>query len=1075
MAEERIDSYIDRDGIKGDTDFVLKQLNQLYDSFKKLDGYKFDLGKANNFSTAGDSVKKLKVELDELQRIEQQLIKTYEKRQAQTSEQAKDLVAEKELLRQKNLELKNTVKENLAVENSIDALRAKLNNLTASKNKLSVDTAEYKKAEKDVLDLTNKLKALEGASGDFRRNVGNYSGALVVLEKALQDVKTKLDSYNGSGKISKETLEALTREEALLTQLVSNQANGFASATAELKNNEKALQALKNAGLQSTEFYSQLLNNTSELKDNVGDLKAEIKNLASDTSTLDGLVQGAQTLAGVYGIAQGAAALFGTENEELQKTLVKLAAVQSIVTGLQTVQNALQKEGSLMLLLTSVRTKAAAAAQTLYAFATAGSTAAMRAFRVALIGTGIGAIVVLLASAANAMGLFDSKTDDSVNSLDALNKEVEDAINKINDLNNSLDKTNTLNKIRIDIEGGSDVQKLEQDIITAQTQAANLGDALTKAFDVFLHAQTAAELDPTDDNKKALEEAKKHYDDLKKQDDGYKFSIEQNALQITLARKREGEKQAEEAQKESEKRLQRAKEFAERERKAQFELFRLAQESKIEAQKSTAGNDELGLAQRSAARLQQYEEERTLAIADRDFQLGNSKLIESERLVIKRATAAKLKELEQQTATDIINIRASVNEKDAGKIAEAEAYGAGETEKGAQKQIDSITKVSAYRQGLIEDAALAEQEVLQAQYEKGTISKEQYESGKLAIENKARRASLLEEIAYQEKLLTIVLPPEAAAAAQEKLNELRRKLRADDLKDEEVAAEKTKEIHEKKNEALKQLATELKDTVFSFLTAGLEKEKNKTQEQIDKLEEKKQKDIEVVNQTAANAQDKAAQIAIIEARAAAQREALERRKRQLDMERARYERASNIASIIQSTASAVVGALGAKPWTPANIALAAIVGAIGAAQIARTLATPLPKYARGRKGGPEEFAIVGDGGRKEVIEYATGEKYLTPDTPTITYLPKGATVHPDAAALMSMPRRVTDHTLANAHLLNRGNDRQFQNMTSTLSGDIKQLGKIIKNKTEVHIKTASARDLLFKDGPSFREYLNDHI
>ncbi len=56
------------------------------------------------------------------------------------------------------------------------------------------------------------------------------------------------------------------------------------------------------------------------------------------------------------------------------------------------------------------------------------------------------------------------------------------------------------------------------------------------------------------------------------------------------------------------------------------------------------------------------------------------------------------------------------------------------------------------------------------------------------------------------------------------------------------------------------------------------------------------------------------------------------------------------AAIFQATIAslqAVVNALGSYPFSPANIAIAAAVGAAGAAQIAAIASTPLPQYAEG--------------------------------------------------------------------------------------------------------------------------------
>ncbi len=79
---------------------------------------------------------------------------------------------------------------------------------------------------------------------------------------------------------------------------------------------------------------------------------------------------------------------------------------------------------------------------------------------------------------------------------------------------------------------------------------------------------------------------------------------------------------------------------------------------------------------------------------------------------------------------------------------------------------------------------------------------------------------------------------------------------------------------------------------------------------------------------------------------------------------------------------------------PLSFILAGIIGAIGALQIAQIVSAPLPKYKDGRQGGKAELAIVGEAGR-EIIETKEGERYLTPNTATLTYLPEGASVIPN--------------------------------------------------------------------------------
>ncbi len=1081
MNEEKIDSYVDRSGVAGDTEFLLKELNKGLSALTKLKETKVNLGGAGNTKSATAAIEegvkanaRLAESVKAVNAVINQRFASEAKLVTVSTDWNKATVANRIELQKQNKELKNAVELRDAESGSIEKARARIKVLTEERNKLNLFTAEGQKRLKELNTEIDKNGAFIQKNADAylkqKLNIGNYSGAVKTLEKALEDVRAKMDQYNKTGKTSEGVLVALNKEEALLRSLVEGQTAGFASATAELKNNERALQQLKAAGLDATDFYRDLLKETANLKDNVGDLKQEIKNLASDTSTLDGLVQGAQTLAGVYGIAQGAAALFGDESEELQKTLVKLQAVTTILTGLEGIRNAFMKQSSFMLLVETVRTRALAAAQTLYAFATGGATVATKAFRVALLSTGIGAILVLLGTAASAMNLFGDKTDESVDSLEELNREVEDAINSIDKLNSSLDRTNTLNKIRIDIEGGDDIQKLQQDIITAQNQAYNLSTALKKAQDAFIAATVKSQSDPTDENKKILDDATKNYENLTKQNEGYQFTIEQSALQITLARKKEAEKQTEEEKKQADKRrdiakeaAERAKEYAARELRARFELEKLNQEDKINEFKTIAESEGRTLRERTKARLDQFEAERTLIIAQRDFELLNSKLTTSERKLINEKASREIIAQEQAAATAIINIRKSIKEKEDDEINSTLDI----LKRGAEQ--DEELRFVRELQRIERRAERAEIANIES-YKKGLTSKESYEAEKLRIENNARRESLLAEADHVERLLYVGnLAPDQIIEAERKLAAIRKQLRDEDVNETQIAADKKLEIEKQKNDKLKELGNELKELAFTFLTAGIEREKNEIQSSIDLLEQKKQKDIEVANQTIANATERANAIAIIEARASAQREQFERRKRQLDTERARYERIKNIADIIQSTSIAVVNALGAKPWTPANIALATIVGAIGAAQIARVLATPLPKYEKG-KGIHDNYegpAIVGEK-RSELIVREDGSMEVTPNTPTLTYLKKNDVVLPDASVLLSMAKNATDRTMRGAASMNQPN---HDGMAKAINKMETSVVRAIKNIPQTNVQVQSVMKQWIKSNGSINDFL----
>lgn len=125
----------------------------------------------------------------------------------------------------------------------------------------------------------------------------------------------------------------------------------------------------------------------------------------------------------------------------------------------------------------------------------------------------------------------------------------------------------------------------------------------------------------------------------------------------------------------------------------------------------------------------------------------------------------------------------------------------------------------------------------------------------------------------------------------------------------------------------------------------------------------------------------------------AKNEELAKKKAEIEHKQAVWDKATSVAQAGIATALAITQVL-------PNFVLAAIVGAIGALQVATILATPIPSYAEGTrdKSHPGGKALVGDAGKHEVVMHS-GKAWITPDTPTIVDIPKGAQVFPDVDAM----------------------------------------------------------------------------
>lgn len=326
-------------------------------------------------------------------------------------------------------------------------------------------------------------------------------------------------------------------------------------------------------------------------------------------------------------------------------------------------------------------------------------------------------------------------------------------------------------------------------------------------------------------------------------------------------------------------------------------------------------------------------------------------------------------------------------------------------------------------------------------YRQGIISKEQYEKNKAEITQKyalqeAQRAiDLLKEqieisgLSDEEKFKI----KEALAKAEIKLaNEVRdakKKARDEETEDEkkywkELEAS-LKHLEDVSNNAVDGLGTlfsglmslitkvvrdgklEIKDLLgsISAISEGLtsimvgmyDQQIEQIEEQQEKNEEAEEEEIERIEKLAEDGaistEEAEARKRAAEDRTAQKNKELEKQKAELEQRQAKWQKANSIVQTTIATSLAIMQAF-AQAGPIAGAVLAAVIAAMGAAQIAIIAAQPVPKYAKGTKDHPGGLAIVGDGGRQEVIETDSGA-YITPSVPTLVDIPKRARVIPN--------------------------------------------------------------------------------
>jgi hypothetical protein len=224
--------------------------------------------------------------------------------------------------------------------------------------------------------LTTNLKELQKEQVLLVASGNRVSKAYQDNVKAQQALKVQISQVNA--------------EQQELNRTFDQTENKQKSLTSQLRGLKQELAQLETQGKENTDEFNKLLFAAARLEDQIGDTRERVRVLASDTFKFDAAVGATQALASGFEVAQGAAALFGSEGKELQEVIAKTTAVTAIANGVNDLAQQITGQGALKLALL-------AAGQKAVAVATAISTGAISAFRVALAATGIGLFVTGIA------------------------------------------------------------------------------------------------------------------------------------------------------------------------------------------------------------------------------------------------------------------------------------------------------------------------------------------------------------------------------------------------------------------------------------------------------------------------------------------------------------------------------------------------------------------------------------------------------------------------------------------------------------------------------------------------------
>ena len=190
-----------------------------------------------------------------------------------------------------------------AYSHTMQGMKQQLADLKAVINTTVIDEPDglekISEYAKKANEITDKLKKMEEAYGQFGRNVGNYQSAL-----------DGLDKY-------KITIGGVTRE--------------FDNAKQAAKILSNELLNLPKGAKGADELHEALLK-----------IRSDIADLQKSSSVMDNLLDTMESFTAIANVGQGVRALFGVDDAEMQKSIQNLVALQNILKGIETINKQLK-------------------------------------------------------------------------------------------------------------------------------------------------------------------------------------------------------------------------------------------------------------------------------------------------------------------------------------------------------------------------------------------------------------------------------------------------------------------------------------------------------------------------------------------------------------------------------------------------------------------------------------------------------------------------------------------------------------------------------------------------------------
>lgn len=241
--------------------------------------------------------------LKQIQSTEQQI------RDARREDYA-SLLAQKDILKNIVDETKQrAAQERLSVGNygnTMKGLKQELSDIKSVMQTTDLGSDKFDELTKRAGELTNKLKDLEQAYGQFGRNVGNYQSAFDDIKKVTVQVGNTTREFNSVRDASRQ----LTQE----------------------------LKAMAIAGKEGTKEYDELAEAVHNFEMASKRAESAVNDLKASSKGMDDMLDVMQSFGSLGQVSQGFSALFGIDDSAIERSIQKLVGLQNAMQGIEKIR-----------------------------------------------------------------------------------------------------------------------------------------------------------------------------------------------------------------------------------------------------------------------------------------------------------------------------------------------------------------------------------------------------------------------------------------------------------------------------------------------------------------------------------------------------------------------------------------------------------------------------------------------------------------------------------------------------------------------------------------------------------------